>query len=250
MQVAIEKLKSVIAKKNYIWYEDRPNIIAIRTKLQVPDVFNDVLCLVWKQAVMPEGLSDTAKQEFLNKHLFVGSDGKPLKVDGDFGPKSQYAYSEYLKVAGKDRMVTSIITTEPGTTYQKKLLNAKGVWVMMPAQMVDAYTPGFHQGKPDHRCLRSTGKIYGLREDDKDGILFNDKDAKPEWADGTTIGANIHGAVHKDNIDLTTTVGPWSAGCQVHSRWSAKEFMMDVCEKIYSNIKKFTYTLITEDDFN
>lgn len=249
MQVTIDKLKEVIAKKKYIWYEDRPNLIATRTALQVPDTFNDLFCIVWKQPLMPNGLTDIQKQEWLNTHLFVGTDGKPLKVDGDFGPKSQFAYNDYLKVAGKDRIKTSIITTEPGTTYQKQLLNPKGCWVMMPAQMVDAYTPGFHQGKPDHRCLKSTGKIYGLREDDKDGIVLNDKNAVAGWADGTTIGANIHGALHKNDIDLTSKVGPWSAGCQVHERWSKKEEMMDICEHIFPNIKKFTYTLLEEADF-
>lgn len=41
--VTIDKLKEVFAKKGYIWYTDRPNIIGIRTTLQIPDVFNDIL---------------------------------------------------------------------------------------------------------------------------------------------------------------------------------------------------------------
>lgn len=41
--VNIEKLQEVFKKKGYIWYTDRPNIIGIRTKLQIPDVFNDIL---------------------------------------------------------------------------------------------------------------------------------------------------------------------------------------------------------------
>jgi hypothetical protein len=199
--ISIDKLRQVIAKKQYIWYENLPNIIAIRTKLQVPDAFNDVMCVVYKKN-------------------------------------------------GVDVMFTAIVTTEPGTTYQKKLLNANGCWVMMPAQMVNAYKSGFHQGKTDHRCLRSVGKIYGLREDDKDGIILNDADEKASWQEGSLIGANIHGAVHKDKIDLTKTVGPWSAGCQVHERWSKKEEMMDICDQ-YKNVNNglLTYTLLEEKDF-
>lgn len=201
MEISINKLKQVIANKHYVWFEDLPNIIAIRTKLQVPDVFNDILCIVYKKN-------------------------------------------------GVETLYTATITTEPGTTYQKKLLNEKGCWVMMPAQMTNAYKLGLHQGKADHRCLKSVGKIFGLREDDKDGIVLDDKDAVASWQEGSLIGANIHGAYHKNNIDLTTVVGPWSAGCQVHNRWSKKEEMCDIV-KLYEskNNGLVTYTLLEEKDF-
>ena len=201
MKIDIPTLKAAIAKKGYKWFDDQPNLIAIRTTLQIPDVFNDPLFIVYKKD-------------------------------------------------GVEQLYSAMITTEPGTTYQKKLLNAKGVWVMMPAQMINAYKSGFHQSKPDHRCLQSLGKIYGLREDDKDGVLFNDKDAVPTWQEGSTIGANIHGAYHKDNIDETKVVGPWSAGCQVHARWSKKEEMMNIIDS-YKAVNKgwITYTLLEEKDF-
>jgi len=197
--VTIQGLKDTIKSLNYKWFEDQPNMIAIRTKLQVPDVFNDVLCVVYKKN-------------------------------------------------GVETLYTATITTEPGVTYQKKLLNEKGCWVMMPAQMINAYKSGFHQGKPDHRCLRSVGKIFGLREDDKDGILLNDKNAVASWVDGTTVGANIHGASKK--TDLTTVVGAFSAGCQVHNRWSKKEDMMNIVDS-YKNVNNglITYTLINESDY-
>jgi len=198
MKISIEFLKTLIAKKKYIWFEDKPNIIAIRTALQVPDVFNDVFCIVYKEN-------------------------------------------------GIEKLYTATITTEPGVFYQKNLLNKKGCWVMMPAQMIDAFSLGFHQGKADHECLRSTGMIYGLREDDKDGIILNDKDAVATWVDGTTVGANVHGANKK--TDLTTIVGQNSAGCQVHNRWSKKTEMVSICKayKVYCK-NKFTYTLIEEKD--
>lgn len=197
MNITVETLKKTIAKLGYRWFEDQPNIIAVRTKLQVPDVFNDVLFIAYKKN-------------------------------------------------GVDMLYSTTITTEPGVYYQKHLLNPKGCWVMMPAQMIDAYTPGHHQGKADHRALLSVGKIYGLREDDKDGVLFNDKDAKLQWVEGYTVGANIHGA--KKLVDITEIVGMNSAGCQVHSRWSKKEEMMDIVEKAYPHLKRFTYTLIEESD--
>lgn len=196
MQVDINLLQAVIARKKYLWFNDKPNIIAVRTTLQVPDVFNDPIFIAYKKN-------------------------------------------------GVDTLFTATITTEPGITYQKKLLNPKGCWVMMPNQMIDAYSPGFHQGKPDHRCLRSTGKIFGLRDADLDGIAGNS--GTPVWVDGTTVGANIHGA---NKAGITSKVGPWSAGCQVYNDWKKKEEMMDIVEKLYPRLAKVTYTLLAETDIH
>jgi hypothetical protein len=195
--VTIESLKKTIAALGYKWFEDQPNIIAVRTNLQVPDVFNDLLFIVYKKA-------------------------------------------------GIETLYSATITTEPGIYYQKHLLNPKGCWVMMPNQMINSYKSGFHQNKPDHRCLQSLGKIYGLREDDKDGIIGNDKDAVASWQDGNQIGANIHGAIKNTT---TTTVDKWSAGCQVHSSWTKKEEMMDIVDS-YKKVNNgwITYTLIKESD--
>jgi hypothetical protein len=117
---------------------------------------------------------------------------------------------------------------------------------MMPAQMLNAYHSGFHQGKSDHRCLKSVGKIFGLREDDMDGIVLNDKNAVAAWAEGTGIGANIHGA---NKAGITSKVGPWSAGCQVHNDWKKKEEMMNIVDS-YKDVNGglVTYTLIKESD--
>lgn len=196
MQIDINLLQAVIARKKYQWFNDKPNIIAVRTTLQVPDVFNDPIFIAYKDK-------------------------------------------------GVDKLFTAMITTEPGITYQKKLLNPKGCWVMMPNQMIDAYSPGFHQGKPDHRCLRSTGKIFGLRDADLDGIAGNS--GTPVWVDGTTVGANIHGA---NKAGITAKVGPWSAGCQVYNEWKKKEEMMDIVEKLYPRLAKVTYTLLAETDIH
>jgi hypothetical protein len=208
MQITIDTLKKAIAKKGYKWFDNKPHLIAVRTNLQVPDVFNDVIFLVYK-----------------------------------------------------DTLMSAICTTEPGVAYQKKLLNPKGCWVMMPAQMEDAYGLGYHQGKTDHTCLKSFGKIFGLREDDKDGILFNDKDAVASWQEGSGIGANIHGA---QKAGITKYVGPWSAGCQVINNWKHKEEFINFLIEFEKSNKslwktitawvfgksgiRYTYTLLNESD--
>ena len=196
--VTIQGLKDSIASLNYKWFDDQINLIAIRTNLQVPDAFNDVMCIVYKKD-------------------------------------------------GVEVLETAMITTEPGITYQKKLLNPKGAWVMLPAQMINAYKLGLHQGKADHRCLKSVGKIYGWREDDLDGIALNDKNAVAQWVEGTTVGANIHGS---NKLGVTKVVGPWSAGCQVYNEWKKKELLISIAD-LYKNVNGglITYTLIKESDY-
>ena len=71
------------------------------------------------------------------------------------------------------------------------------------------------------------------------------KDAVAQWVDGTTVGANIHGA---NKAGITAKVGPWSAGCQVYNDWKKKEEMMDIVQKLYPRLTKVTYTLLTEKD--
>jgi hypothetical protein len=191
--VTIEVLKKTIARMGYKWFEDQPNIIGIRSKLNVADVFNDVLCIVYK-------------------------------------------------VDNKEVLYTATITTDPGVTYQQKLLNPKGCAAIVPNQYINAYKLGLHQGKPDHRALVQVGKIKVYRDGDKDGILELD----PNTIEEGLFGCNIHGA--SKNQDLTVKIGPWSAGCQVHNRWSKKEEMCDII-KMYEKINKglVSYTLLKEE---
>lgn len=50
MNLTIDSLHKTLTKLNYKWFTDRPNLIGIRTTLIVPDVFNDILCLVYPEA--------------------------------------------------------------------------------------------------------------------------------------------------------------------------------------------------------
>lgn len=246
-QITIEGLRKTIKSLNYKWFEDQINMIAIRTKEQIPDVFNDYLCLVWKVQDIPSEISNTELQKWLNLCGFTDTLGNPLLEDGKIGAKTNEALEQHKELLGKEVLSVFIVTTEPGVYYQKHLLNKDGCWVMMPNQMLNAYKLGFHQNKSDHRALRSVGRIFGLREDDKDGILLNDKDAKPFWIDGHLVGSNIHGA---KKLAKTLIVHTFSAGCTVHEDWQSKEEMCDIAE-IYKNVNNglITYTLINEDDY-
>lgn len=48
MNITIDRLKQSIRNKNYVWFEDKPNIIGIRSNIDVPDIFNDLLCVTYK----------------------------------------------------------------------------------------------------------------------------------------------------------------------------------------------------------
>lgn len=54
--LTIEVLKNTFKKFGYTWYSDRPNIIGIRTTLDVPEAFNDIMCIVY-----PEGGTEVMK---------------------------------------------------------------------------------------------------------------------------------------------------------------------------------------------
>jgi hypothetical protein len=189
--LSVDTLKKVIQKKGYKWFTDRPNIIGIRSSLNVPEVFNDIMGFVYYE------------------------NGKEIVK---FWP----------------------ITTDPGVYYQKNLLNSKGCAVMKPGQYVDAYALGAHI-KPTHKALIQVRPVTVYRDADKDGI------SEAEGKEDTGLfGVNIHGA---NNGTVTKTIGPWSAGCQVHSTWSNKEEMIAICENFKGITgNKFTYTLINETD--
>ena len=43
-----EQLKTIMSKKHYVWFEDKINIVGIRTNDQTPDKFNDYMIVSFK----------------------------------------------------------------------------------------------------------------------------------------------------------------------------------------------------------
>lgn len=240
MNITIDNLKKTISKMGYKWFTDRPNLIGIRTKLQVPNVFNDLFCLVWTQEKMPDGLSPKQKQDWLNKNIFYGKDGMPLKVDGAFGTNSNFALEQYNQCVGKERLKIWAITTDPGTYYLNKPINVNGTAVLKPNQWIDCWSLGLHQGKKDHPALIQTGKITVYRDNDKDNI------AEEQGMEDTGSGFGIN--IHRSNATgKTSYIGQWSAGCQVFQTKTDHDEMRAVCELYRARVNnKFTYTLLRE----
>lgn len=158
----------------YKWSATVPNIIGIRTTLQVPDVFNDFLCLIFKQPAMASNYNVLQKQKWLNKWSYKGKDGKKLAEDGKSGSNTKFALAEYNDTVGKERLKIYVITADPGLYYQNiKLLNPKGCAVLKPGQYINCYQLGKHK-KADHKALVQTGgKITVYRDNDRDGIAEN-----------------------------------------------------------------------------
>jgi hypothetical protein len=158
MNITIDLLKKTIKKLNYTWYEDRPNIIGIRTKLDIPDVFNDLLAVVYKEAGVEtmKVFCITADPGVFYQKNILNSQGCAIIEPGQW----VNAYS---------------IGFHKG--YDGTKMNPK------------TNTP-----YPAHRALILTGHIMIKRDADKNGIAGDSGVVMK--GDGT--GCNIHGAMRSD----------------------------------------------------
>lgn len=240
MKIEIQTLKDVLAKKGYKW-DDNLNLIGIRTTIQAPDIFNDLMCVVWKQKEMPKNLIPADIQMWLNKNLYLGANGRPLTLDGNIGPNTQFAIDNYNKTVGKERIRTYSITTDPGTYWLLHPMNKLGTAILKPGQWENCWAIGYHQNKQDHQAMVQVGKVSVYRDNDKDVIAeVTDK------IDTGLFGINIHGS---SKSGTSTRIGKWSAGCQVFANWSEKEQFLSICKPFKEERKnRYTYTLIEEKD--
>jgi hypothetical protein len=241
MKITIDLLKSTVSKKGWKWYTDRPNLIGIRSTLDVPDSFNDFFCIVYSIPNMCK-LDVKGQQVFLNSWGFKGADGKKLTEDGSTGKNTEFALAEYNKVVGTEVIKIYPLTTNPGVYWLNNPMSKLGTAVLKPNQWVDCWSLGFHQQKKDHRALVQTSKVTVYRDNNKDNFYQLSED-KVETG---LFGINIHGA---SKTGSTLRISKYSAGCQVFSNWSNKEDVMNICENFKSVTKnKFTYTLLDEKD--
>lgn len=153
-----ETLIKTTSSLNYEWFEDRPNIIAVRTKLLVPDVFNDLLTITYKEnneQKMQAYCITTEPGVFYQKNL-LNPEGCAVVEAGQF--KDAYSIG-----------------------YHKGYDGTK-------------INPKTQQPYPAHRALILTGDILIKRDKDKDGIAGN----SGIIVSGRNTGCNIHGAVRSD----------------------------------------------------
>lgn len=134
-------------------------------------------------------------------------------------------------------------TTDPGSHWERNLLNKDGVAILKPGQYRGSHQLGLHQGKYEALRQKSPVKVY--RDNDKDGQY----DMIEENVQEGIFGINIHKAGGR--VDGSTQIDKWSAGCQVLSKESDFNEFMEICRKardIWGN--SFTYTLIESNDIS
>jgi hypothetical protein len=132
-------------------------------------------------------------------------------------------------------------TTDPGSHWEKNLLSKDGVAILVPNQYRGSHTIGMHQGKYEALKQQKPVKVY--RDNNKDGKY----DMLEENIQEGIFGINIHKAGSR--IEGSTQIDKWSAGCQVLSKESDFNKLMELAHKaaaLYG--KSFTYTLIESKD--
>lgn len=242
MNITIDLLKSTISKLKYKWFTDRPNMIGIRSTMDVPDAFNDFFCIVYSVPAMPAGLSIKDQQIHLNKWGFKGANGQKLAEDGAPGKNTDFALTQYNASVGKEVLKIYPNTTNPGVYWLNNPMSKLGTAILKPNQWVDCWQLGFHQGKTDHRALVQCGKVTVYRDNNKD----NNYQLNESATETGLFGINIHGS---GKAAPSKQIGKWSAGCNVFSNWEHKEDVMNICDMFKAKTgNKFTYTLIDEKD--
>lgn len=144
------------------------------------------------------------------------------------------------KINNRNVCLTFQITTEPGLYWLKNPMNKKGAAILVPGQYRGAYMIGLHRGSYPALIQIKQVKVY------RDSDLDNEYDYDPENAEIGWFGLNIH----KTSKEDISKVGIASAGCQVFQKEKDFQMFMNICaiaSQKFSN--SFTYTLLTESDF-
>ena len=145
-------------------------------------------------------------------------------------------------------------TTDPGWFYLQNASERFGVdgtaILVADRQYRSAYRIGPH-GRTRYAALVQTeGPVDLHRDATRDRTL----DAVPEnIVEGLYAGINIHASsmdpYNEDRDRTEASVGPWSAGCQVHATAQGFRDMMDLCNKqieTHPTWLTFTYTLLNQ----
>lgn len=176
--------------------------------------------------------------------LFVNGDYNVnifgIRADEDTSDEFNDAICLLYKVNGNWVLKTYMGTTDPGVYYRKKLLNANGTAILQDGYYRGAWQVGLHRGKYTALVQRKPVKLW--RDGNKDNVLDRKGKTYEELA-----GINIH---HGANTNTPSSIGPYSAGCQVICRindWD--EFINIVLTSAERFGKTFSYALFTESQF-
>ena len=191
-----------------------------------------------KQAVECNGYKWFEKGDYNLNIVGVRNSKTYGKVTNKFDDKITVSYNK----KGQPKYFEFDATTDPGSHWERHLLNKDGVAILVPGQYRGSHTIGLHQGK--YKALKQQKPVKVYRDKDKDGVY----DMLAENIHEGIYGINIHRATSREG-GKSTQIDKWSAGCQViASNRDFKTFMkiIDKAASMYGN--SFTYTLIESKD--
>lgn len=155
------------------------------------------------------------------------------------------------RVAGEWQVQYWAATTDPGLYYREHPMRVDGTAILVPGQYRGAYAVGLHAGR--YRALVQTaGPVCVWRDADQDTVLDMGPDVPMEVG---YFGINIHASANDPysstvDRDVSSDVGKWSAGCQVHATTTGFRAMMDLVDaQIRTHPtwpQTFTYTLLEQ----
>ncbi len=190
-----------------------------------------------KEAVISNGYKWFEKGNYNLNIVGVRNSETHGKVTNKFDDCITVSYN----IDGEEKFHCFSATTDPGSHWEKNLLNKDGVAILVPNQYRSSHKIRKHQGKYEALCQKKPVKVY--RDNNKDGKY----DMLEENIHEGIFGINIHKAGSR--INGSTQIDKWSAGCQVFSKESDFNQLMELAYKaknLYGN--SFTYTLIESKD--
>ena len=129
-------------------------------------------------------------------------------------------------------------TTDPGAYYLRQPMNVRGTAILVPGQYRSAWILGLHRGSYEALVQRGPVRVY--RDDTRDEVL--DLEGEEEGL----YGINIHASTRVEGRS-SSSVGRWSAGCQVHGTADGFARMIALCHlqtRHHPTWSRFTYTLL------
>lgn len=131
-------------------------------------------------------------------------------------------------------------TTDPGTYWLKKPSKVAGTAILVEGQY-HAWKIDKHGGRYEALCQRAS-EVAVYRDGDRDNKLETD----PNTIERGWFGINCHRSSTRGG---STRVEKWSAGCQVHARYSCFQEMMRLARFQRDKLPKeevFAYTLMKQ----
>ena len=126
-------------------------------------------------------------------------------------------------------------TTNPGTHWLKNVLNPKGAALLKPAQYINTWKIGMHQGK--YEAFVQAKVVTVFRDGDKDDIAEETSVTETGF-----FGINIHRT--NDKGVISALIDKWSAGCQVLNNPADFKRVLESAKE--AKRPAFTYTLLKE----